>query len=74
MNRNFLVWKVVVKSAKLPIKEFMLIDARTGMTLLSFNQLDALLYSKIYDNENDPFADLPGYGPVRIEGDPATGQ
>src|SRR4030042_6213047 len=71
MNRNFLVWKVVVKSAKLPIREFMLIDAKTGMTLLSFNQVDAVLYREIYDNENDPWADLPGYGPVRSEGDPA---
>ena len=69
MNRNFLVWKVVIKSAKIPIKEFMLIDAKTGMTLLSFNQLDAALYREIYDNQNDPWADLPGYGPVRIEGD-----
>ena len=34
----------------------MLIDAKTGMTLLSFNQLDAVLYREIYDNENDPFA------------------
>jgi hypothetical protein len=73
MNRNFLTWKVVVKSAKLPIKEFMLIDAKTGMTLLSFNQVDAVLYREIYDNENDPFADLPGYGPVRVEGDPDSG-
>jgi Zn-dependent metalloprotease len=69
MNRNFLVWKMVVKSTQTPIKEFMLIDAKTGITLLSFNQLDAVLYREIYDNENDPYADLPGYSPVRIEGE-----
>jgi bacillolysin len=69
MNRNFLVWKVAVKSAKLPIKEFMLIDAKTGMTLLSFNQVHAALYREIYDNENDSSAPLPGYEPPeRIEG------
>ncbi len=37
------------------------------MTLLSFNQVDAVLHREIYDNENDPFAPLPGYAPVRIE-------
>ncbi len=74
MNRNFLVWKVVVKSTQIPIRQFMLIDAKTGITLLSFNQIDAALYREIYDNDNGNNSwDLPGYGPVRIEDDPATG-
>ena len=73
MNRNFLVWKIIVGSKRAPVKEFILIDAKTGMTLLSFNQLDAALYREIYDNQNDPWAGLPGYGPVRMGDDPATG-
>jgi hypothetical protein len=69
MNRNFLVWKIIAGSKRAPVREFILIDAKTGITLLSFNQIDAVLYREIYDNENDPFAPLPGYEPpVRIEG------
>ena len=70
MNKNFLVWKIIVQSKGGRIKEFVLIDAKTGMIHLHFNQIDALLDRSIYDNENNPFWGIPGQGPVRGENDP----
>ena len=70
MNKNFLVWKIIVHTKGGRIKEFVLIDAKTGMIHLHFNQIDALLDRSIYDNEKDPFWGIPGQGPVRGENDP----
>jgi bacillolysin len=72
MNKNFLVWKIVVRAYDDPIKEYVFIDAKSGIGLLSFNQIHALLNRSIYDNDNDRFAGLPGSGPVRVEGGPAS--
>ena len=74
MNRNFLVWKIIVGSKRVPVNQLILIDARTGVTLLSFNQIDAALYREIYDNDNGNNSwDLPGYGPVATEIVPPDG-
>jgi len=71
MNKNSLVWKIIVQAKGGRIKEFVLIDAKNGMIHLDFNQTDA--FRSIYDNENDPFWGIPGLGPVRNEGDPVSG-
>lgn len=73
MNKNFLVWKLIIRSDQPPRSEFVLIDAKSGRSLLSFNQIDTALYRKMYDNNNDKYAGLPGYGPVRVEGNGPTG-
>ena len=73
MNKNFLVWKIIVRSYDRPIKEYVLIDAKSGIGLLSFNQIHAFKNRSIYDNENNPYAGLPGYNLVRTEGEPDTG-
>jgi hypothetical protein len=70
MNKNFLVWKIIVQSKGGRIKEFVLIDAKTGIIHLHFNQIDALLDRSIYDNENESFWGIPGQGPVSCENDP----
>jgi Zn-dependent metalloprotease len=72
MNENFLVWKIIVQAKGGRIKEFVLIDAKTSMIHLHFNQIHSILNREIYDNENDPFWDIPGLGPVRSEGDPVS--
>jgi Zn-dependent metalloprotease len=74
MNKNFLAWKIIVRSEESPIREFVFIDAKSGIGLLSFNQMDTALSRSIYDNNNGNWSwDLPGYGPVRTEGQPDTG-
>ena len=73
MNKNFLVWKIIVRSYESPIKEYVFIDAKSGIGLLSFNQIHAFLNRSIYDNENNPYAGLPGYNLARTEGQPDTG-
>ena len=74
LNRNFLVWRMIIRSKESPVKEFILIDAKTGMTLLSFNQIHHARKRFIYDNKNGLNSwDLPGYGPVRKEGEDPSG-
>jgi len=69
-----LVWRMEVQPVELlPIRELVLVDAHIGIVTLHFNQIDTARYRKIYDNNNNRNAGLPGYGPVRIEGGPATG-
>jgi len=69
-----LVWLVEVQPIGLqPLRELILVDAHLGVIALHFNQIDYGLFREIFDNENDPSAGLPGIGPVRSEGDPATG-
>ncbi len=66
-----LVWRMEVTPVDLlPIQEFVLVDAHLGFVTLHFNQIDAAKNRVIYDNENDPNAGLPGYGPVATEADP----
>jgi len=71
-NTNYLVWRIEVKSRNGMVREFVLIDAMTGMTHLSFNQVDAARNRAVYDNANNPYYGLPGKGPVRTEGGPAS--
>jgi Zn-dependent metalloprotease len=71
-NTNYLVWRIEVKSQNGMIREFVLIDAMTGITHLSFNQVDSARNRSIYDNANYPYAGLPGSSPVRIEGGAAS--
>jgi Zn-dependent metalloprotease len=74
LNLTRLVWRTEVQSVELlPIRELVLVDAHIGIVTIHFNQIDTARYRKIYDNNNNRNAGLPGYGPVRIEGQPATG-
>jgi len=72
-----LVWRIQVSASDQDgaafVRELVLIDALNGMTVLHFNQVDAARERRIYDNQNNPAAGLPGYGPVRVEGGEATG-
>jgi len=67
-----LVWRMEVTPKEiLPIREFVLVDAQLGHVSLQFNQLHTALNRVIYDNNNDALG-LPGNGPVRNEGGPAS--
>ena len=69
-----LVWRMDVQGiGRRDIRELVLVDAHLGGVVLHFNQVDTALDRIIYDNENNPAFDLPGNGPVRAEGEPATG-
>lgn len=73
-NLSSLVWRMDVYSGDLrPIDELVLIDAHRGAVVLHFNQIATAKNREVYDNQNDPNAGLPGLGPVRTEGQPATG-
>ena len=56
-----------------PVRELVLVHAQTGSVILHFNQVDAALSRSVYDNNNNRNAGLPGAGPVRTEGQGATG-
>ena len=69
-----LVWRMEVEAVELrPVKDLVLVDAQRGVVALRFSEIDTGLYRKIYDNNNNPAVGLPGTGPVRIEGQGATG-
>ncbi len=69
-----LVWRSEVRSADLaPIRELVLIDAQTGRVALHFSQNADSKSRVVYDNRNQRSAGLPGYGPVRGEGQGASG-
>ncbi len=69
-----LVWRVEVRAAsRSDVDELVLVDALHGGVTLHFNQVETSLDRRIYDNVNDPSAGLPGKGPVRTEGQGATG-
>ena len=80
---NVLVWRMEITPVKqLPIRELVLVNAHFGIVELNFNQINAALHRMIFDNNNvpppanDPYLGLPGLpgnGPARKEGDPATG-
>jgi Zn-dependent metalloprotease len=73
-RKNTLVWRLEVTSKELlPIRELVLVDAQLGVVTLSFNQIHAAKDREVYDNNNNPALGLPGNGPVRSEGDAATG-
>ncbi|MFQ5814476.1 MAG: M4 family metallopeptidase, partial [Anaerolineae bacterium] len=74
LNLSSLVWRMDVYPTDLrPIDELVLIDAHRGAVILHFNQVDAARNREVYDNRNDRDAGLPGYGPVRTEGQAPTG-
>lgn len=69
-----LVWRMDVRSKSRPdIKVLVLVNAHRGNVVLHFNQLPTARDRRIYDNNNDPTAGLPGIGPVRTEGQAAVG-
>ncbi len=73
-RQTTLVWRTEVTPRDLqPIRELVLVDAQTGIVSLSFNQIADGKQRVIYDNNNNPSAGLPGFGPVRTEGGGATG-
>jgi Zn-dependent metalloprotease len=69
-----LVWRMDVSGVeRIDIRELVLVNADFGGVALHFNQVDSVLDREIYDNNNDDSFGLPGFGPVRSEGDAATG-
>jgi len=67
-------WRIQVQPVELlPFRELVLVDAQHGFIVLHFNQVDTSLYRRVYDNQNNSGYGLPGNGPVRIEGQGATG-
>ncbi len=75
LSQASLVWRLEVTSRELrPIRELVLVDAQAPRVVLHFNQIDSVLYRKVYDNENKYWYPLPGYEPpARVEGGPASG-
>jgi bacillolysin len=68
------VWRMEVTSVELfPIRELVLVDTQRGFVALHFNQIDTAKNRLIYDNNNNWILGLPGSGPVRTEGQGATG-
>ena len=68
-----LVWRIEVTGIqRLDIRELVLVDAVTGAIVLHFNQVDTALNRTIYDNQNNSAFGLPGNGPARTEGGPAS--
>lgn len=69
-----LAWRMDVTPVDLlPIRELVLVDALTGKISLHFNQIPDAKTRTVYDNQNNRNAGLPGIGPVRTEGQGATG-
>lgn len=69
-----LVWRFEVGLDRLgPVRQLVLVDARRGNVVLTFNQIDTAKDRTVYDNNNDDTLGLPGGGPYRTEGDPASG-
>ncbi len=74
MDQDYLVWRMDVESTNLkPIRELVGVDAQSGLIVLHFNQIETAKNRFVYNNNNDPSAGLPGTGPVRTEGQAATG-
>jgi bacillolysin len=83
-NRNLLVWGVNLYSVDSgPFASFVLVDAHDGSMRLDVSRVyedcalpipSPLPWRWIYDNENSWGYGLPGNGPVRIEGQPETGE
>ncbi len=73
-SRTSLVWRLDVRAREmLPIHELVLVDAQVPLVTLHFNQIDSLLYRKVYDNANNPSIGLPGNEPpARVEGGGAS--
>jgi Zn-dependent metalloprotease len=68
-----LVWRIEVTGMqRLDIRELVLVDALTGAIVLHFNQVHTAKDRTIYDNQNNSAFGLPGNGPVRTEGGPAS--
>lgn len=75
-NVMSLIWKIDVKAQDLlgtPVRDWVFVDAHTGRVLLRISQIHAALNRRVYDNNNSTAFGLPGSGPVRTEGAPATG-
>ncbi|MEJ2745135.1 MAG: hypothetical protein P8123_05540, partial [bacterium] len=71
---NTLVWRMNVTVAERPdVRELVLIDAGLGVIALHFNQVPNVKNRSIYDKDNVRDDELPGYSPVRSEGEGATG-
>jgi bacillolysin len=70
-----LIWRIEVNSAEPPLKQLVLVDAQLGVVIDTFDELETALTRYVYDNQNlttwSPL--LPGNGPVRSEGQAATG-
>ena len=75
-NVMSLIWKIDVQANDLfstPVRDWVFVDAHTGRVLLRISQIHAALDRRVYNNNNSSAFGLPGSGPVRTEGAPATG-
>jgi bacillolysin len=72
-NTNTLVWRMEVADEAGTVKEFVLVDAHSERIVLHFSEIMDALNRTIYNNNNNSSAGLPGIGPVRTEGQAATG-
>jgi Zn-dependent metalloprotease len=69
-----LAWRIEVQARdQSPLRELVLVDARLGAVLLHFNQVNSAKYRLVFENNNNFTLGLPGGGPLRSEGGPATG-
>lgn len=72
-----LVWRVTVTAGDvLPLSRLVLVDARSGALVLTFDELPEALEREVYDKDNDATSQsLPGTPEElrRAEGDPASG-
>jgi bacillolysin len=70
-----LAWQVEVSGDEPPVKQLVLVDAQLGAIIDTVEGLETALNRRVYDNQNlttwSPL--LPGNGPVRTEGQAATG-
>lgn len=68
-----LVWRTEVGApTQGDIRRLVLVDARLGAIVLNLDLVQPGLSRAVYDNNNVEL-NLPGNGPVRSEGEPATG-
>ncbi|HID22916.1 MAG TPA: hypothetical protein EYP14_11025, partial [Planctomycetaceae bacterium] len=73
-DSNFLVWRTNAYTGVAgAVDELVCVDAQRGTVALHFSRIEEAKNRKIYDNNGNPNAGLPGTGPVRIEGQGATG-
>ncbi|HSQ27857.1 MAG TPA: hypothetical protein VLM80_12110, partial [Anaerolineales bacterium] len=71
---NQLVWRIEISGVEaLDVRELVLVNAHLGNVALNFSQIDSIKNRLVYDTQNDVNRGLPGTGPVRVEGSPATG-
>lgn len=73
-NITRLVWRMEVTSKQsLPVRELVLVDARSGRVALHFNQVETVMNREIWDDANRRRCRDPGCSLARSEGAPPRG-